>query len=134
VIAVDTSVIVRYLVGSPPLQAAAAAALIDASLEDLGVSPVVLLECAHVLRTQYGVGERDIVDALVAFLQRENVVALGVRTESLVEALVRARTLPGRPIADALIVATASASGATALATFDRGQARHGFPVVAPQS
>ena len=133
-IALDTSVLVRYLVGSPPPQAGAAAALIDASAEDLGVSPVVLLECAHVLRTQYAIGERDIADALVALLQRENIVALGVRTEALVEALVRARTLPGRPIADALIVATAAALGAIAIATFDLGQARHGLPIVTPGS
>jgi predicted nucleic acid-binding protein len=46
--------------------------------------------------------------------------------------LVRARTLTGRPIPDALIVAAAQGASAVALATFDRGQARYGFPVVMP--
>lgn len=131
-IALDTSVVVRYLVGTPAGQAAAAATLIDEPTTDLGIAPVVLLECAHVLRTQYGIATGDIVDALILLLQRENVHALGVRTDAIVEALVRARSLPGRPIADALIVAHAIAFGAESLATFDAGQARHGAPVMIP--
>lgn len=133
-IALDTSVVVRYLVGSPRSQAIRAAALIDEATEELGVSPVVLMEAAHVLRTQYEVSQRDIVDTLVLFLQREDVRVLGVRTEVVVESLIRARAQPGRPVPDALIVAAANGSGATALATFDRSQARYGFPVFAPGS
>ena len=131
-IAVDTSVLVRYLVGTPHAEARAAAVLVDESDEDLGVSPVALMECAHVLRTQYEVSQRDIVDALVGLVQRENVRVLGMRTETVVEALVRARSMPGRPIPDALIVASALDAEAAALATFDRQQARYGVPVVVP--
>lgn len=131
-IAIDTSVLVRYLVGSPEAQARAAAALVDDADQDLGVSPVALMECAHVLRTQYEVPERDIIDALVAFVQRENVRVLGLRTDIVVAMLVRARSLPGRPIPDALIVAAAAASDARALATFDRGQANYGFTIAVP--
>jgi len=50
VIGADTSVLVRYLVGTPPAQARRAAALIDAEAE-IGISPVAIAECAHVLRT-----------------------------------------------------------------------------------
>ena len=71
-------------------------------------------------------------DALIAFVQRENVRILGGRTDVIVGMLVRARTLAGRPIPDALIVAAAMGADAVALATFDRGQARYGFPVVMP--
>ena len=131
-IALDTSVLVRYLVGTPADEASAAADLIDGSVGELGVSPVALMECAHVLRTQYEVPGRDIVDAMVGLVQRENVRVLGLRTDVVVEALVRARSLPGRPIPDALIVAAATDSEAERLATFDRGQARYGFPVVIP--
>lgn len=46
--------------------------------QELGVSPVALVECAHVLRTQYGVEQRDIVDALIGLVQRENVSVLAV--------------------------------------------------------
>jgi predicted nucleic acid-binding protein len=132
VIAVDTSVLVRYLVGTPEAEAQAAAGLVDDADDDLGISPVALMECAHVLRTQYAVPQRDIVDALVGLVQRENVRVLGMRTETVVTMLVRARSMSGRPIPDALIVAAATDSDATRLATFDQLQARYGFPVVVP--
>lgn len=131
-IGLDTSVVVRYLVGSPPAQARRAAALIDDPAAALGVSPVALAECAHVLRTQYEVGQRDIIDSLIAFIQRDTVRVLGLRTDVLVEMLVRARSLPGRPIADAMIVAASVAGDAVPLATFDRDEARYGIPIREP--
>jgi predicted nucleic acid-binding protein len=131
VIGVDTSVIVRYLVGSPAVQARRAAALIDGDTE-IGISLVALAECAHVLRTQYGVGQHDIIDGLIGLIQRENIRVLGLRTDLLVELLVRARALPGRPIPDAMIVASTSAADALPLATFDRDQRRYGIPVRQP--
>jgi predicted nucleic acid-binding protein len=132
VIGVDTSVLVRYLVGTPSSQARRAAALIDDDAEVIGVSPVALAECAHVLRTLYDVDQRDIIDSLIALIQRENVRVLGLRVDLLVEMLVRARGLPGRPIPDAMIVAAAVAADALPLATFDRDQRRYGIPVRAP--
>lgn len=131
-IGLDTSVVVRYLVGTPPAQAQRAARLIDDEGTDCGVSIVALAECAHVLRTQYEVPQRDIIDALVGFIQRANVRVVDLRTDILVEALVRARDLPGRPITDALIVAASLAGDAVPLATFDRGQARYGIPTRLP--
>jgi len=131
VIGLDTSVIVRYLVGTPPAQARRAARLID-SQSDVGVSLVALAECAHVLRTQYGVDQGDIIDSLIGIVQRENVRILGLRTEVLVESLVRARALPGRPITDAMIVASSIAADALPLATFDRDQRRYGIPTREP--
>jgi predicted nucleic acid-binding protein len=132
VIGVDTSVLVRYLVGTPANQARRAAALIDDDAEVIGVSPVALAECAHVLRTLYDVDQRDIIDSLIALIQRENVRVLGLRVDLLVEMLVRARGLPGRPIPDAMIVAASVAADALPLATFDRDQRRYGIPVRAP--
>ncbi len=130
-IGVDTSVLVRYLVGSPPAQARRAAALIDSD-EELGVSPVALAECAHVLRTQYGVEQRDTLDSLLGLVQRANVRVLGMRTDVLVGVLVRARQLPGRPIPDALIVASSLAADALPLVSFDRDQHRYGVAIRQP--
>jgi predicted nucleic acid-binding protein len=132
VIGVDTSVVVRYLVGTPAAQARRAAALIDDIDQEIGVSVVALAECAHVLRTQYAVEPLDIVDALIGFVQRENIRVLGLRTDLLVEMLVRARSMPGRPIPDAMIVAASVAADALPLATFDRGQARYGIELREP--
>ena len=126
-IGLDTSVIVRYLVGTPTAQAKRAARLIDDDASDCGVSIVAIAECAHVLRTQYEVSQRDIVDALIDFIQRANVRVIDLRTDVLVEVLIRARDLPGRPIPDALIVAATLAADALPLATFDRGQRRYGI-------
>ncbi len=93
---------------------------------------MVLVEAAHVLRTQYGVARERVLDELIGVIQRENVQLLGSRTEPVLELLVQARSMPGRPIPDALIVAAAIGADAAALATFDRGQARYGFPVSRP--
>ena len=131
-IGLDSSVVVRYLVGTPTVQARHAARLIDDHEIELGVSPVALAESAHVLRTQYEVDQRDIIDSLIGFVQRENVRVIGLRTDVLVDMLVRARAMPGRPIADAMIVAASVAGGALPLATFDRGQARYGVATKEP--
>jgi predicted nucleic acid-binding protein len=126
VIGIDTSVLVRYLVGMPAGQAQKAAALIDGP-QKIGVSVVALAEAARVLRSQYGVEQRDILHALIGLLQRENIRVLGLRTDVLLGMLIRARQLPGRPIPDALIVAASVAADALPLATFDRGQRRYGI-------
>ena len=131
-IGIDTSVVVRYLVGTPEDQASRAAALIDDDGVSIGVSVVALAECAHVLRTQYGIEQRDIVDALIDFVRRENVHVVDAQAELLAAMLVRARSMPGRPIPDALIVAALAAAGAVPLATFDRDQRRHGAPTREP--
>lgn len=131
-IAADTSVLVRYLVGTPTAQARQAAKFVDDDDLEIGISPVALAECAHVLRTQYDVPARDVIDSLIDLVQRENVRMLGLPTELVVEHLVLARTMPGRPIPDALIVAGAVAGGAESLATFDREQRRYGLPIRTP--
>ena len=131
-IGVDTSVVVRYLVGTPSTQARRAAALIDDEATEIGISTVVLAECAHVLRTQYEVEQRAIIDTLIDLIQRENVRLLGGRADLVVELLVRARGLPGRPIPDALVVAAALEADALPLATFDRDQRRYGAATRAP--
>ena len=130
-IGLDASVIVRYLVGTPTAQAKRAAALVDGE-DDCAVSLVALAEAAHVLRTQYEVNQRDIIDGLLGFIQREDVRLLGIRTVHVVSALVRARELPGRPIPDALIVASSIAGDAVPLATFDRGQTKYGIETRTP--
>ena len=130
-IAVDTSVVVRYLVGTPLGQARRAGALVDGS-DRVGVPVVVLLETGHVLRTQYGVARPDVLEALLDFVTRSNVEVLGLPKGVVVEALARAQILPGAPLADALVVALARDAGAERLVSFDGGMERHGIAVVEP--
>jgi predicted nucleic acid-binding protein len=99
---------------------------------EIGLPLVALVECAHVLRTQYDVAQPALIGLLIDLLQRANVTLLGLRNESAVAALVHARTLPGRPIPDALIVATALEFGALPLTTFDSEMSRYGIGVAEP--
>ena len=131
-IAADTSVLVRYLVGTPAAQARQAATFMDDDELEIGIAPVALAECAHVLRTQYDVPARDVIDSLIDLVQRQNVRMLGVSNELVVQHLVLARSMPDRPIPDALIVAAAVAGGAESLATFDRAQRRYGITIREP--
>lgn len=130
-IAADTSLVVRYLVGTPVAAAARAARVINGK-DRIGLSVVAVVECAHVLRTQYGIEQADIIHSLIELLLRENVVLLGMRNSAVVDALVRARGLPGRPIPDALIVAAAREADASPLVTFDRSMSAYGFPLQEP--
>jgi predicted nucleic acid-binding protein len=130
-ISVDTSVVVRYLVGSPAGPARRAKRLMDGPT-DIGLPLVALVECAHVLRTQYEIPRPALIGLLIELLQRRNLALLGLRNESAVDALVRARAAPGRPIPDALIVATVVAHGALPLMTFDAGMRRSGIDVSEP--
>ena len=130
-IGADTSLIVRYLVGTPKAAAGRAARVVDGK-ERIGLSLVALVECAHVLRTQYRVEQADIIASLIDLLLRENVALLGMRNETAVDALVQARRLPGRPIPDALIVAASREAGASPLMTFDRSMQAYQFPVQEP--
>ena len=130
-ISVDTSVIVRYLVGTPPAQAKRASALLDGPSE-IGLPLIALVETAHVLRTQYGIERSDILEVLLELLTRENATPLGLPKAYALTALARTRSLPNSPIPDALIAATAKWASALPLYTFDEDLHRHGVAVETP--
>ena len=73
----------------------------------VGISVVAVVETAHVLRTPYGVARSDVLDVLIELLTRQNMELLGLPKQTALSAFVRARSLPGSPIPDALIAATA---------------------------
>jgi predicted nucleic acid-binding protein len=128
---VDTSVVVRYLVGTPADQARRASVVVDESAM-VGLPVIVPLESAHVLRTQYGIERRVLLDTFIELVTRENVDTLGLAKGSVVEALVRARALPGSLLPDALVAATIRDTGAVPLYSFDSDRARHGIPLEEP--
>jgi predicted nucleic acid-binding protein len=131
VISVDTSVVVRYLVGTPRDQAARAARLIDGDAE-IAISLLVLAETAHVLRSFYRLPRADVVDALIELVTKANVAPLEISKPDVVDALVRARAFESSPVTDALIAATARAHTATPVYTFDEKFGRLGVSVAAP--
>lgn len=130
-ISLDTSVVVRYLVGSPKDQAARAAQLIDSDLE-IGVSLVVIAETAHVLRSFYRIPRADLVDVLIDLMTKVNVSPIEISTPEVIDALVRARALESAPITDALIAASARAHGALPVYAFDKNFGRLGAATANP--
>lgn len=130
-ISVDTSVVVRYLVGSPAEQSTRAARLIDGD-EEVGISVLVLAETAHVVRSFYRVSRSDIADQLIQLVTRGNVTPLEISKPDVLDALARARAFESSPIVDALIAASARALGGVPVATFDRRFGRLGVGVFEP--
>ena len=110
--AIDTNVLVRYLTGDEPEQAARARTAVEAG--DIFVSTTVLLESEWVLRNAYGFAGGEVAAALRAFsglpgVSAENPVLLS-------EALDLAEN--GMDFADALHLG--AAAGCETLLTFDR--------------
>ena len=64
-LAIDTNLIVRYLIGDHPAQSTKARALIDGN--DVFVCTTVLLEAEWVLRSVYELASAEVVKSLTAF-------------------------------------------------------------------
>lgn len=110
--AIDTNVLVRYLTGDEPEQAARARTAVDAG--DVFVATTVLLESEWVLRSVYGFGGGEVAAALRAFSGLP-----GVTVENpalLIEALDLAAK--GMDFADALHLG--AAVHCETMLTFDR--------------
>ncbi len=110
--AVDTNIVVRYLIGDDPGQAARARAAVDAG--GIFAGTTVLLESEWVLRSVYGFTGKEVAVALRSFA---GLPGVSVENPSLLaEALARAEE--GMDFADALHLG--AAAGCEAMLTFDR--------------
>jgi predicted nucleic-acid-binding protein len=116
VLAIDTNVIVCYLVGDDHDQFLRARRLLER--EPVFVADTVLLECEWVLRSGYGFDARTIVEALRAFAGLPTVVLES--PERAAAALTRREQ--GMDFADALHLA--GAADCDAFLTFDRRLAK----------
>ena len=120
-IAVDTSVIVRYLVEDDPEQSAAAVRLIerDLSADAPGfLSTVTLVELAWVLESTY---RRSASEIRSAFTKLLNATALLVEDPAVLHAALGHEK---QDLADALIHEIGKANGCGKTLTFDRKFAR----------
>ena len=74
-IGLDTSAVVRLLVGEPAAQAAAARALVDAHAGEVFVSDLVVAEAYFALRHHYDVPHPETVAALRALIEDRRIMA-----------------------------------------------------------
>lgn len=116
-IAVDTNLLVRVIIGDDEKQAAASLRVLEGD-EPVLVLNSVLLETAWVLESVYNVPPAEIAAALQAFLGEPNVL-----TESVHPVDVVGWYLDGMDFADAIHLAGA-ASRCEKLATFDSNYIR----------
>lgn len=114
----DTSIVVRYLIGDPPEMAEQAARIIDRDA-DLQVTDVVLVETAYVLTSVYQIPRDVVVDHLVAFIQKRNVTPYGLDKGTVIQGLLLCRPSGRVSFADAMVWAAARSAGARIVYSFD---------------
>ena len=127
----DTNVLIRYFVGTPPEQAQRAAALIDGD-EDLLVAPIVLAEVAYGLRRFYGVTREESVDCLLRLVQRSNIRVTNVDRAIAIEALQRCQPSARVNLVDALLWAEARSHTPAGVYSFDQQFPSEGIEVREP--
>ncbi|MFO1141313.1 MAG: type II toxin-antitoxin system VapC family toxin [Amaricoccus sp.] len=122
-IALDTNVLVRFIVRDHPDQSRAAHDMMGRLSEgDPGfVCREVILELAWVLERAYGIDRQRIADVLTGLIASREVE---VETAGEIAPAVAAWRDGGPSLADRMIVAAAARAGARALVTFDRAAAR----------
>lgn len=119
-IALDTNVLVRFLVEDDESQSRLASRLIKGAIErdeQLFISDIVMCETVWVLSSAYRFSRAEILEALAGLL-RARAVVFG-STDRLARALEAYATGKG-DFADYLIREHADAAGADTVATFDR--------------
>ncbi|HUP47886.1 MAG TPA: type II toxin-antitoxin system VapC family toxin [Thermoanaerobaculia bacterium] len=119
-IAVDTNVLIRYLVEDDPRQAAEAARLIEAAAgsgEQIFIPQIVLCELVWVLSFAYEIPRRQIVSILQQLRRSAGIVIESA--DAFQRALASFESGKG-DLADYLIAEAAMEHGCSAVATFDR--------------
>ena len=125
---VDTGVLIRYFAEDDPPRALAAARLIDSDTT-LVLSTGVLIELVHALRTQHGMANPAIGNALIRFLSRPNIELSDASRGQVIAALMWSLSTSARRIPDAIIAKAAEASRVDYIATFDERMSSPAVPI-----
>lgn len=114
----DTSMVVRYLTGDPPELAEQAARVID-GVETLRITDVVVAETAYVLTSVYRVSRSVVVDHLLTFLQKQNILPFALDKDLVLQALLLCKPSGRVSFADALVWAAARSSDSKLVYSLD---------------
>ena len=98
----DTSVVVRYITGDLEGLAQAATDIVDGE-QELRITDVVLAEASYVLSSVYQLSRALIVDQLIEFVQKQNIIVYAISKGLLIQALLMCRPSGRVSVADALI-------------------------------
>jgi predicted nucleic acid-binding protein len=123
----DTGVLIRYIAEDDVPRALAAADLIDGKATVV-LSTGVLFEAVHTLRTQLGVTNPALGEALIRFLSRANVELSDADAPAVIAGIEWALHVSARRIPDALLAAAAEQAGCDWIATFDESFASPTVP------
>ena len=130
---VDTSLLVRYLIGDPPDIAAVVIPIIDGE-ENLLVPSSVITETAYVLGSVYKLRRETIVDHLVDLFHKRNIDTYGLDKAIVVQALLMCRPSGRVTFDDALLWAAARSSGVNVVYALDKRFPEDGIEVRRPGS
>ena len=115
----DTSAVVRYITGDLEGLAQAATDIVDGERE-LWITDVVQAEASYVLSSVYQLSRALIVDQLIEFVQKQNIIVYAISKGLLIQALLMCRPSGRVSVADALIWAAARSSGSGVVYSFDQ--------------
>ena len=115
----DTNIVVRYVVGTPPDQAARAIEIIEGG-DRLTITGVCLQEIYFVLSREYQVSRGQVIDYLTTLVSKDNITPYAVDEDLLIQGLEMCRGSTRVSIGDALIWAEARTAGAQAIYSFDQ--------------
>jgi predicted nucleic-acid-binding protein len=121
VIAVDTNILVRYLVQDDPAQGRIATRFLERelSLDNQGfVTVVAVLELDWVLRTQYGFSPQIVADTILGLMSSPDLVFENS------DAIKTALDFQHGDLADNILHETGAANACTKTVTFDKKFAR----------
>ena len=124
-IALDTNILVRYLVEDDVKQAALAEQLIDSldAYERRGfIALVVLVELVWVLESRFNFDRADVRTIVQELLDSKDLL---IESSDLVRHALRACVSKRVDFADCLIERIAHYNGATVTYTFDQGASKH---------
>jgi predicted nucleic acid-binding protein len=110
--------VVRYLTGDPPELAEQAARVID-GVETLRITDVVVAETAYVLTSVYRVSRSVVVDHLLTFLQKQNILPFALDKDLVLQALLLCKPSGRVSFADALVWAAARSSDSKLVYSLD---------------
>jgi len=131
----DSNVVVRYLVGSPPEMAARAREVIDSG-QPLLLSSATIAEAWHVITKVYLVPRDETLDALLGLVWMRSVLTTDAEKHLIAEGLEFCRA-SGRVSCDDALLWAAARSSATRgepprVYTFDKRFPRQDIKIVEP--